>query len=386
MIGIVTPLNVNNYGTKLQAYAVNKKLLKFGFDSEIINYIPKRDLRINIILRKLFLPKKIMYRVNAHRKKTELKKHGVYEKVTLRNNAINSLDNVCYCLGKRICGYENLVIQSRSYDAIVCGSDQVWNPAAIESGYNTVEFAKGIPKIAFSPSFGVSTIPDKLIPRYRKFIGDFRWLSCREKSGIDIIKSITGRDAELTADPTLTLARKDWEEYCEYSTIEIPKGKYIFCYFLGNNSDHRRAVVKLREITDCKVVTMPHFKGYVKEDAFFADVCLYDVNPADFVKLIANAEYVCTDSFHGVVFSNIFEKEYFVFERYKNTDQESTNSRIYSLLSVLGTKERLVDSSLMIQSISESTIDFSSVRKRLALLRNSTDEYLTNALREIKRS
>ncbi len=385
MIGIVTPLKVNNYGTKLQAYAVQKKMLKFGFDSEIILYDRSKDLRISVILKKLFTPQKNMQRLKNIKNNRQLKKHGIDKQINARNKAIESLDETCYRCTEMIRGYDNLILAGKKYSAIVCGSDQVWNPAVIGPGYSSVEFASNTTKIAFSPSFGVSDIPEKMLPHYRSFLSDFLFLSSREDSGSELIKKITGKDALVTADPTLTLERDDWEEYCRYSRIQIPQKPYIFCYFLGSSAEHRKIVIKLKQMIGCQIVTLPHFKSYVSADVNFADHDLYEVSPADFVKLIANAKYVCTDSFHGTVFSNIFEKNYFVFERYQQSDNKSTNSRIYSLLKLLGTTDRLIRTEQALKDSYENPVDYTQVKRNLAAIRKETDCYLKKALGTVKR-
>ena len=384
MIGIVTPLKVNNYGTKLQAYAVQKKLSQLGFNSEIIIYNSRKDTRARIVIKKLFSPQKIKGRIDSMRNRANLKSYRIDELTSKRNRAINSLDNRLYSLTPEISGYNNLKKYTQKHSAIICGSDQVWNPEAIEAGFTSVEFISGIPKIAFSPSFGVSSIPPKMMRRYKRFLNDFTALSSREARGAQIIREITGRVVKVTADPTLTLDKETWEEFCSYSNLVIPSFPYIFCYLLGDNAEHRKAIKKLSEITGYKVVSLPHFKGYAKSDKGFADVELYEVNPADFVLLIANAQFICTDSFHGTVFSIIFHKQFFVFERYSADDVKSTNNRIQSLLSLLDSEDRIIKECLEIEGKYNNTIDYTAVDQRLSLIRRETDQYLQHAMVRIK--
>ncbi len=87
-------------------------------------------------------------------------------------------------------------------------------------------------------------------------------------------------------------------------------GKYIFCYFLGNNPPHREFAKRLREKTGCKIIALTHLDEYVKSDESYADETPYDIDPADFLNLIRNAEYVCTDSFHCSVFSILYNARF----------------------------------------------------------------------------
>ena len=114
VIGIVTPLKVNNYGTKLQAYAVQKKMLKFGFDSEIILYDRSKDLRISVILKKLFTLQKNMQRLKNIKNNRQLKKHGIDKQINARNKAIESLDETCYRCTEMIRGYDNLILAGKN--------------------------------------------------------------------------------------------------------------------------------------------------------------------------------------------------------------------------------------------------------------------------------
>lgn len=93
----------------------------------------------------------------------------------------------------------------------------------------------------------------------------------------------------------------------------IIKGKYILCYFLGNNPPHREFAEKLKKETGCKIVALTHLDEFVKSDEGYADETPYNIDPADFLNLIRNAEYVCTDSFHCSVFSILYKKSFIHF-------------------------------------------------------------------------
>lgn len=374
MVGIVTPLKVNNYGSKLQAYAVQQKLSQYGMRSEILLFRPKRDYHAFLSI------KKYTNRLKSVCQGLLLRYHGISAQASERAKAISSLDQRCYSCSKEIFGYDELKAYAKRYSAIVCGSDQVWSPLGVEGGFYSVEFVQGIPKIAFSPSFGVSELPEEMKDRYRKFIGDFSTLSVRETSGSELIFQLTGKKAPVTLDPTLTLPREAWDTFMGCSSVAVPKERYIFCYFLGKNPMHRQAVQRLKKLTGCKILMLPHFKGYTAADKDFADEEMYNVSPADFVKLIANAAYVCTDSFHGSVFSILYRKPFFCFERYSLEDRNSTNTRIYSLLEHLDLMGRMIAEEGQIQEKYLHQIEYEKVNQRLDDLRVQTDAYLARAL------
>ena len=161
----------------------------------------------------------------------------------------------------------------------------------------------------------------------------------------------------------------------------IIKGKYILCYFLGKNIEHRKFAERLKEKTGYKIVSLNHADEYVKYSDKFADEIPYDIGPKEFLNLIKNAEYVCTDSFHGTIFSLINNKKFFTFERYKNKNSKmSTNSRIYSLLKIVDLEERLLKGNESIEDVNKN-IDFEKVNINLEKLRENSKKFLKNSLK-----
>ena len=119
------------------------------------------------------------------------------------------------------------------------------------------------------------------------------------------------------------------------------KEKYLFCYFLGENPNSRKLATKYALENGLKIVTLPHLLGnYRKCDAKFGDKKLYSVSPNQFLSLIKHAEVIFTDSFHATVFSNVFQKEYFIFGR---NSLGKMGGRIYSLTKLFESEERFCD-------------------------------------------
>ena len=172
------------------------------------------------------------------------------------------------------------------------------------------------------------------------------------------------------------------EEWMEIQKKEpIIQEKYILCYFLGKNIEHRKFAERLKEKTGYKIVSLNHADEYVKYSDKFADITPYDIGPKEFLNLVRNAEYVCTDSFHGTVFSLINNVEFFTFERYKNKNAKiSTNSRIYSLLNLVDLKERLLKGNEDIENIINQKIDFINVNNKIEEFRNKSKKFLQKAL------
>ena len=185
-------------------------------------------------------------------------------------------------------------------------------------------------------------------------------------------------------DPSLLMTAEDWTPML--SDRVKPEGKYIFCYFLGNNPQQRGFVKMLKAKLNCQIVALPHIVEYVDSDEGYADLLPYNVGPAEFMYLIKNAEFVCTDSFHASVFSLQFHKQFLVFDRFENGKGHSTTSRIDTLLGVVKHPERLIrNTSDGINHISEiQEIDYSKVDELLAEFRKESSEYLKTILSTIE--
>lgn len=225
---------------------------------------------------------------------------------------------------------------------IILGSDQVWNPVNLGKDYFTMNFVPdNVKKLTYAPSFGVRNIPRYQRKRTKKYLERIDFLSVRETTGAKIIKELTDRDAKVVVDPTLLLTHDIWEK--EEREIEGLPCHYIFCYFLGNAQKSRKFANKLKEITGYKIVHLPCMDEFVQDDKTFGDVLPVNVGPREFLYLIHNAAYVCTDSFHGTVFSIHFHKKFYSMSRTSVEGKTSTSNRIMELLELVHLNERFVN-------------------------------------------
>ena len=283
-------------------------------------------------------------------------------------------------LTKKMNNYKELENASKNYSSILVGSDQLWLPVNVVADYYTLNWVpNNINKVSYATSFGLSQIPEKYKEKYAKFLKRINFISVREENACELVKQLSGKEAQLVCDPTLLLDKEQWMEIQDKDSII--KGKYILCYFLGKNIEHRKFAERLKEKTGYKIVSLNHADEYVKYSDKFADEIPYDIGPKEFLNLIKNAEYVCTDSFHGTIFSLINNKKFFTFERYKNKNSKmSTNSRIYSLLKIVDLEERLLKGNESIEDVNKN-IDFEKVNINLEKLRENSKKFLENALK-----
>jgi hypothetical protein len=129
----------------------------------------------------------------------------------------------------------------------------------------------------------------------------------------------------------------------------------------------------------CKVVGILHGAGYIKGDEKYVDEAPVDVGPFEFLNLIKHAKYVCTDSFHGCVFSTIFEKNFYAFKRFSDLDKMSTNTRVTGLLNKFELLGRLVEE---YDEICLDSIDYSKVNEKVEEFRDYSLNFLTSALKQ----
>lgn len=338
---IVSDLNHTNYGSALQAYATMRTVQEFGYDLTFIKYKKKRSFAERLIIMPKYMISGGFERL-LRGLKTKLNKRiivGYESNQKIRREATNTFKKIEFVpFFKEYIGYHALCEGSKEYDAVFVGSDQTWRPIGFYSNYWNLNFVDdNVPKFSYSSSYGVSKIPTIQKAGTKKYLERIDMISVREKKAKEIVESLSCKKAKVVADPTMLRTREQWLEFASNSSKAIVE-PYIFCYFLGPRRDIREQAVKLAQKTGCKIVLSPHMEEYRKADEGIGDYICYDLNPYDFVKLLSEANYVCTDSFHGTVFSILTHRKFITF--YRELGQ-STNSRIDSILSTFGLDNRL---------------------------------------------
>ena len=238
-----------------------------------------------------------------------------------------------------------------------------------------------IRKISYASSFGVKEIPWYQKSRTKQFLDRFDYISMRENRGSEIVKELTGRTVQTILDPVFMFDGDGWEKLIP-SEIII-KEPYIFAYFLGTNSGHRKAVNWLAQQTGLKIVALRHLDQYVEDDEDFGDYAPYDVDPVKFLNILRGAQYICTDSFHGSCFSIIHHKKFMVFNRYDENSRHSKNSRIDTLCQNLGVSDRRFTGQNVLNI--QNDINYEDVDNKLNYLKEEAQGYLSDALLQFYR-
>lgn len=386
-IGIAAVTYKENFGSALQTYATQYTLEKMGYDARIFE--------IKGVHRQIHL-KKLLYYAGRMFDPVELKYLLANLKSRSRKSASASTDHYAQDMNVRkqvyadfnkkwnkmlplVKGWNGLSEQASEMDAVVVGSDQLWRPSNIVGCYFTLEFVPDkVKKIAFSTSFGVPELPANLHKHAKKFLSRINFISVRENSGADIVMRESGRGATVVCDPTMMLTAEDWMHIQDEKPFA--DGRYILMYLMGDNPEQREFVKQLSRKTGCRIIGLLHGATYIAYDEEVADEKPFNVGPSEFVNLIRNAEYVCTDSFHCCVFSILNATKFFAFRRWPDGSKFSANDRLYTLLDFTGLSTRMLMGTEDVDKCIADDIDFGSVLEKVAEKRKMSMEYLVNAL------
>ncbi len=312
-VAIVTIYGDCNIGNKLQNYALQQAIRQVGFEPEtiVVNSFSKKLSWKGWLVVLLGIPRKASYSRRLMLKRTECFR-------TFSRQWLKVRKPLSYNKVKR--GVLN------GYDAFVCGSDQVWHgwtKKKEELEYYFLRFTEKEKRVCYAPSFGFDEVSEQDKEIYKQGLNGFPELCCREMSGCDLINHLTGRNTALICDPTMLLSVEEWNEVARKPAYTVPE-RYILVYFLGEIGSRTKEQIKLLAQTK----NMEIINILTEEN-----VSWYCTRPDEFIYLVDHAKYVCTDSFHGSVFSILYGKDFTVFQR-GGMNGPRMKGRIQTLLKV----------------------------------------------------
>ena len=363
-----------NYGSILQAYALQSELKELGIDDyEIICQYGKKVASISNLKEKI---KRIGVRPSLKR---IVWKFGL-KKLRDRNRNIQSfVDNYLHVSQKEY-NEENIVEANNVYDGFVCGSDQIWNPKLtdVNSMYWLTFASKEKLKFSYAPSIGVDKFSDEQKEAIKNNLSSFKGISSREENGTNLINDALGANKCVTVlDPTLLVDRKIWDNI---SLSENQYGeKYIFVYMLRGTKKQRKLIEEFAKLKGLKIVTMPFLDNEKIEiyDFKFGDIKLWDASPADFITVIRNAEYVFTDSFHCMLFSCMYHRDFYTFPK---IGQAQIN-RMLNFQKLVSASEHMISNEIDVNEIENvKRIDWNYVDSILNDKRKESEAYLKSVL------
>lgn len=369
-IGIITMHKVLNAGSSLQAWALYHKIEQLGYSCEIIDYqYPNQfhrsqqqtiDTRHDLIRSWINRGKYFL----LYRTKKQHQRFSKFWQSSWQSSAPYNTP-------------KSLQLNPPRYDIYIVGSDQVWNPKCMYGDPSFFcAFAKDKPRISYASSFAQADIPDELYKTYETLLSGFSSISVREEGARDLVRKLTGKDATVVCDPTLLLTKQDYAPFIAKSEIKIKK-PYILAYILSYAYNPYPTILEVIEKVS-RERKLPVFYMMANTiDDYHIGNSITNAGPNEFLQLIADAECVVTSSFHGVAFALNFEKDFYAVLP-KNVDN---NNRIYSLLNIVGAQDRIVQNDPNFH-ISQRSINYNDITKRIKLFRDRSIEYLELALKE----
>lgn len=370
-IGIITIHKINNYGSVLQAYALQRVCEDLGYKTEIIDYNFPNDF----------------HRGNKYAVASDTQPNEpCWIKLLYTQNLIRQHKGISMFVKE----YQHLSTQSfecpdslkkkaPQYDVYITGSDQLWNPRHCNGDPAfMLQFAPdGALKISYAASIGSNTIPEDLQSLYRELLSRYNHISVRENSGKEVVKSITGKEAKVVLDPTLLLNRDEWNK------IATPKRqfkkRYILCYYLNYTFNSFPYVDELAEYMQTQTgyeivrVARPPHKLFLPHTHYRVGA-----SPEGFLALVRDAEMVLTTSFHGTAFAVNYGKPVFTIVKDRNT----SDSRQVSLMENLGLENQILSVTDCFPTKERFSYDVEQEQQRLEVLRQESKQYLINALKD----
>lgn len=348
---------INNYGSVLQAYALQSRLKECGAKPCIILHARKKNCtvvsRIRSILgllkpRKHYsLIQRIQLRLQSKKFSEKNKKISSFIQNHIKVKSLTDLDE-----------FSRTVLPT---DVFLAGSDQIWNTMdkPLSNWYSLQWYNGNNKKYSYAASIGQSALTEKQIQDYEEGLSSFTCLSFREIHAVNALSSSFSDKIRNDLDPTLLYDGSFWRRL--KSSIK-EKEPYIFVYMLRPDDDLIKLALKIGKEKKCNIL-------YTGNYAYQYDGIntILDAGIEDFLSYIDNAEAIVTNSFHGTVFSILFEKPFL------SVKIASTSSRVESMLGMLGLMSQLVSSTTETYSFS---INYAEVMSILDIKRNESLQYL----------
>lgn len=376
-VGILTTFRQPNWGSVLQAYALQKIIEGLGYNTEVIDYRYPNEFH--------WERGKMWGKPREKTLKNLLKemKQTILEILGMRSTPIMKLLNSFISremrVSKPILSHEELHANPPIYDIYVSGSDQIWNPNSMLGDLSYMfDFAPlNSKKISYASSFSCKSIPAKLKKQYEESLSDFSALSVRENNGKEIIKELLERDAMVVLDPTLLLTRVYWNAIADKaSKVKLPK-QYILCYMLSYTFEVDKPMGQLLQLVQAKY-NMPVIALNKIPDSFHGDIVnlpkSYSKGIEEFLYLIKEASIIVSSSFHGTAFALNFGKPLIAMGA-RNEDD-----RVLSLLSNMDMVSHFVYSDKISNANIEVYYDEDKEQNILNTLRSDSLNFLKDSL------
>lgn len=364
----VTWITWLNYGSYLQAYALQHVIHKLGFENAIID------------------DERIVYSSGKPSDKDWIKKLPLYKQLYVYISQLFSFskrvreDKIIRKRYNRFrelylttedC-YESLSELNEKYDVFIAGSDQIWLPLHnFFKPYYYLDFVLK-KKISYAASGIFDFYPKEYKEQIFYLLNNFSHISVREMAGKKLLESFLQKNVEVSLDPTLLLTAQDWDGVANKRRIKHP---YILCYLLTWNEHYLQYA---RDYADQRNLPLYIFSNNEKYRPF-ADRMIA-AGPSEFISSFRDASFILTDSYHGTIFSIIHEKEFITYKRFRDTDGHNQNERLNNLFNITGITNRFLAENELSLNVFGDPINYVMVSNKLKDKRMESIAYLKNAI------
>ena len=357
-VGIMTFPHSVSYGCVLQMYALQQTVNRLGHEVEVIHYqneYMKQEKHVAKVAGKPSVKDKIRKSVRKVLHLRMYQKFAAFEK-----------QNIALYPKKPFGDQKILEELGQRYSAVICGSDQVWNPdiTGRELSYFLDFCGENTRRVAYAPSFGIEDFSEEFRQSIQGELMRFHALSAREVPGQRLVEELTGRDVPVVVDPTFFLEQQDWEKL--EKKHPAAQGDYILYFTVRSSRSLWEKALAFSRKTGMKLVVVGGniLKKNMDGVEYAVDIC-----PGEWLYLMRHARYVLTNSFHGTAFSIHFRKDFYL------ELSARTNSRLVQIAQALGLENRIVDGPL-----EPSAADYTVAEQVLPKMRQASLDYLKQAL------
>ena len=397
----VTWIKYNNYGTQLQAFALQQYIMSLGVENTIISddcilsellkgYIerskefaqPQKSTDVNLnqnrmktILKNYLLNPKswfslcklsfisLRYRLNKIRRKRSAYVKSQDKFAEFKKDKLKLLYNTTL---------KDVSLLNEKFDVFLCGSDQIWSPLDCNFyGYYYLDFATK-KKFSYATSIGTTNIKDNKIETIKNWTNEYYAVSVRESQSAEQLSEVLDRDVKWVLDPTLLLDKSFWNDQRKDYPV---RKKFVVCYFLEDREWYLSYAKALSKYLGVGLYIIPSLQEYALSRYSFKR----GIGPQEFIDVIAKAEFVLTDSYHASIFSVIFEKNFLYLKRFKDNNPQSQNIRIYSLFNLLNINDVIVEEKLF-EKHDIVDLDYVRINQILDERRSFSQDYLKGCL------
>lgn len=351
---------IDNYGSILQAYALQCRLKEFGAEPIIIE--PTSNLCHSKIYYSFRTLMRVLKPVRHYSLMQRIQKQLHVKKYSVKNDKLKLFRDE-YLSVLKIPDKIHFLNQVHEKDVFMAGSDQIWSMAMSStlSPWYTLQWTKEVPnkKYSYAASIGLSRLTADQMHGYSIALALFDTISLRESQAVDLLASVFPQKVRQDLDPTLLYDSSFWRELKAGRLINEP---YIFVYMLRPDNNVIRLARRIAKEKQCKII----YTGLLADNYKGVNtVC--DAGIAEFLSYIDNAEVVITNSFHGTAFSVLFESPFL------SVKVESTSSRVESFLGMTGLMSQYVSD---VNNPYSLNVDFTDALQILERKRVVSLEYL----------